>query len=417
MPKEEVGKLCTVKEVALGIISVSSHTPQPPEKEAPSSFCSVVESWGNTWMWDNLKITGDIGWIAEAIANNTLSAITDGSYMKDLCPHLNLAAFVLECAKGRGQLMGLFTQHTKDACSYQGELLGLMTIHLIILAADKFTPRIKGLALIYSDCLGALNKVKDLPPYRIPTQCTHSDILKNIMVNCCSISFLLVYSHVRAHQDDRAQYGDLPQPAQLNCQMDYHAKKDIWDTGPACNKTTRRFPLEPVCVSLGKNKLTCDKGEELRFWVHRKLARLVYQDMKILDVIQFDKVDWEMVHMLLWQVPRMLQIWACKQVVNIAPANTNTPWDEGSNPLCPSCAQVPETCSHISYCNHAGRVEALLKSIKLLDTWLGEVDTNCNLRNCIIEYAKGRGGVVISNICRGKAQRYEIMAREQDEIG
>ncbi len=36
--KEEIGKICMIKDVALGVIGVSSHTPWPPEKEAPSSF-------------------------------------------------------------------------------------------------------------------------------------------------------------------------------------------------------------------------------------------------------------------------------------------------------------------------------------------------------------------------------------------
>jgi hypothetical protein len=129
------------------------------------------------------------------------------------------------------------------------------------------------------------------------------DILKNIMVNCSNISFSLFYSHVQTHQDDQAQYVDLPRPEQLNCQIDYHAKKAIWDTGQLHDKVTRRFPLEPVCVFLGKNKLTFDNGDELRFWVHWKLARSAYHDMKILDVSQFDKVDLEMVHALLWRVP------------------------------------------------------------------------------------------------------------------
>ena len=168
--------------------------------------------------------------------------------------------------------------------------------------------------------------------------------------------------------------------------------------GPLNNKVTRRFPLEPVCVFLGKNKLTSDKGNELRFWVHRKLARLAYHNMNISDASQFDKVDWEMVHTMLWPVPRMFQIWACKQVMNIAPANANFPWDNSVNPLCPSCAQVPETCSHILYCNHAGRVDALLKSIDLLNRWLKEVDPDYELRDCIIEYAKGRGSVAMSDI-------------------
>jgi hypothetical protein len=97
----------------------------------------MVESRGNLWMWDNPKITGDIGWIAEAIVDKTLIAITDGSYIREFYPHLNSVAFVLECTKGRGRPMGFFTEHTKDACSYRGELLGLMAIHLILLAVNE----------------------------------------------------------------------------------------------------------------------------------------------------------------------------------------------------------------------------------------------------------------------------------------
>ena len=61
---------------------------------------------------------------------------------------------------------------------------------------------LRGRAVIYSDCLGALGRVANLPPHRIPTKCRHSDILKNILVNCTSLSFTLAYSHVKAHQDD-----------------------------------------------------------------------------------------------------------------------------------------------------------------------------------------------------------------------
>jgi hypothetical protein len=55
--------------------------------------------------------------------------------------------------------------------------------------------------------------------------------------------------------------------------MDYHAKKAIWEVGPVDEEITQRFPLELGCVFLGKNKLTSDMGEALRFWVNRKLAK------------------------------------------------------------------------------------------------------------------------------------------------
>jgi hypothetical protein len=88
-------------------------------------------------MWDNLAIKGDISWLAESIADNSLVAVTDGSYMKDTYPQLNLAAFVFECTRGRGHLWGSFVKHTPDAGSYQGKLLGLIAIHLILWAINK----------------------------------------------------------------------------------------------------------------------------------------------------------------------------------------------------------------------------------------------------------------------------------------
>ncbi len=56
-----------------------------------------------------------------------------------------------------------------------------------------------------------------------------------------------------------------------------------------------------------------------------------------------------------------------QQVMDIAPANRNRPWEQNLCPLCPSCAQVNETCSHILFCNHVGQVDALMKSIDLLE--------------------------------------------------
>jgi hypothetical protein len=196
-----------------------------------------------------------------------------------------------------------------------------MAIHLILLAVNKCNPYLPGSIQIFSNCLGALNKMENLPPYCIPTKCSHSDILKNIMVHCSDLSFCWLYSHVKAHQDDNIQYGDLSQLAQLNYQMDYHAKKAIWEAGPVDEEITQQFPFEPVYIFLGKNKLTSDKGDALRFWVNRKLAKECFYKCNILYVQAFDKVDWEIVQSSLWRVPWLFQIWVCKQVMGISPAN------------------------------------------------------------------------------------------------
>jgi hypothetical protein len=256
----------------------------------------VIESWGNTWLWDNLTIRGDVSWLANSIADNSLTAVTDGSYMKDTYPHLNSAAFVFECAKVRGRLWGSFVERSPDAGSYRGELLGLMAINLILKAINEMNTYLRGSAHILSDCLGALKKIEDLPPYWIPTQCSHLDILKNIMANCSGLSFNRVFSHVKAHQDDNKKYGDLSRDAQLNCQMDYLAKSAIYEAPHTQHERTKCFPLESLCVLLGPNKVTSDKGDRLCFWVHKQLARSTLHQTKTLLSHQFNQIDWEMVH-------------------------------------------------------------------------------------------------------------------------
>ena len=135
-------------------------------------------------MWCSLRLVGDDGWLEQAITEGTLRAVTDGSYIKELHPELCSAAFILECSEGRGRMIGSFPEMSPDACTYREEMLGLLAIHLILLAVNKLHPELDGQVKIYSDCLGALSRVADSPTGRIPSRTKHTDILKSIMVHC-----------------------------------------------------------------------------------------------------------------------------------------------------------------------------------------------------------------------------------------
>jgi len=178
-------------------------------------------------MWEGLRISGDGTWVREAIRDNSLVAITDGSYMKDLFPNMNSCAFIFECTKKRGRMTGAFPEQTAEAGSYQGELIGLLAIHLILHSINKTAPDLTGSFHIYSDCLRALIKVQNLPSHRIPSMCRHSDVLKNIMIHCSSLSFTRIFLHVSAHQDNKKFFDDLSRPAQLNCAVDFGAKRTL----------------------------------------------------------------------------------------------------------------------------------------------------------------------------------------------
>ncbi len=141
-------------------------------------FLEVLEAWGNTWLWEHMKVAGGVTWVHESIAQGTLIAVTDGSYIRELFPHICLAAFVLECSHRCGRIFRSFSESLRVANACRGELLGLMAIHLILLSVNKIHQNLGGSIKIVSDCLGALNRVTYLPPYHISSRCHHSDILK-----------------------------------------------------------------------------------------------------------------------------------------------------------------------------------------------------------------------------------------------
>jgi hypothetical protein len=141
-----------------------------------------------------------------------------------------------------------------------------------------------------------------------------------------------------------------------------------------------------VCVWAGKEKISTNLAHHLRYHAHWQLTREEFSAADILNYGQFDKVDWEMVHRTLSAVPRMFQIFACKQVFDIEGTNR---WlakfnkTKETSSKCPSCLQVTETAEHVLSCCHAGRVETLVATIKFLDKWMKKTGTDMVIRECM----------------------------------
>ncbi len=176
---------------------------------------------------------------------------------------------------------------------------------------------------------GALDKVEGLPPGRLPIKWKHSDILKNILVNCANLSFAVVFEHIEAHQEDRIDFHSLLRPAQLNCAVDAGAKRRLLEADATEQPVRWRFPLKPIVCYGGKDKMTTDTGDAIQFWAHRRLAREALVDGKVLYECQFNLIAWEAVYAGLYGVPQMFQLWACKQVWDIAGTNSLcSRWDK-----------------------------------------------------------------------------------------
>jgi hypothetical protein len=92
-------------------------------------------------------------------------------------------------------------------------------------------------------------------------------------------------------------------------------------------------------------------------------------------------------------------------------------WDKSVVRKCPSCMQLRDTCAHVLFCKHVGRVETLHHTIDLLESWLEEASTDPDLLDFIAEYAYGWGGCTMGEICHGLGGPFQQMARDQDAIG
>jgi hypothetical protein len=97
-------------------------------------------------------------------------------------------------------------------------------------------------------------------------------------------------------------------------------------------------------------KMTLDTGAHIRYAAGRQVASSFFQKMLGMFTDAFDKVDWPQVHRTLTkEVPRLFQVWACKQVMNIVATNKNLSqrYSDRQSNKCPRCTIHLETAEHV----------------------------------------------------------------------
>ena len=57
-PAEINGNICSVREVALAVVAITSTATPPHSQEMPTYFLDVLIEWGSTWLWDSIRLVG-----------------------------------------------------------------------------------------------------------------------------------------------------------------------------------------------------------------------------------------------------------------------------------------------------------------------------------------------------------------------
>jgi hypothetical protein len=239
------------------------------------------------------------------------------------------------------------------------------------------------------------------------------------MVNCSCLSFRREYTHVAAHQDNHTRWKDLTRTAQLNSACGAGAKAILRSHDVTDLPQQEAFPLESICMFVDSKKMTSDTGAHIWYAAGRQVARSFFHQSSRMFTDAFDEVDWPHVHRTLHEeVSQLFQVWACKQVMNIAATNKNLSWRHcnGHSDKCPCCTIHVELAEHVLLCPEAGRVKTFLLCTSALERWLDEADTDPDLMDNIVEYVQRWGTVTMEEAISEALPRFRTMALFQDKI-
>ena len=131
----------------------------------------------------------------------------------------------------------------------------------------------------------------------------------------------------------------------------------------------------------------------------KEISETVFDKLRLMSPGQFHEVAWRHVHDAVLETPRMFQIWAYKQVINVAGVNRNlSKYMKDQCSKCLSCNVQEENCHHMTYCNAEVRFKTLLGTIQMLDDWMKRVGTHDMIRICLAKYARKRGNETLRQI-------------------
>jgi hypothetical protein len=164
-------------------------------------FWAYLRGWGGAWLWEHTYLPFGIDALVDSIAEGTAILVTDGSYSRKIRHDIDGAGWLIYCKRRKKVVFkGSFSEWSGSAGSYRGELLGLLAVHLMVLAVEKFYDLAAGpRGLVACDNLGGLNKSRErrkkIPPgakHNLPISYVVYDVLMLHSVVRCSINMSTV---------------------------------------------------------------------------------------------------------------------------------------------------------------------------------------------------------------------------------
>jgi hypothetical protein len=396
------------------------------DPETPTNFWKFLDSWGGTWMWENIddsqQSKHNLLWLAEGMKSNTLTWVTDGSYDRKQAADLCGVGWIIFCSKTGIRLTGTFWERSQSASSYRAEMLGLCSLHLLARALSEFYQIQDWDATLCCDNKSALEQ-SAYTRKRIRPSAKCADIQRSLKSTKHTFKGKFTYLHVYGHMDKYLLWHQLSLIQQLNCVCDTLAKQavKIALTQGCHDRPTQLLPKEDVAVVIWGNKITDDVSSSIRFHASKEEARryLGTRKKKPWSNEQFDEVDWEHLELALKTKPDMYKIWRSKQNSGFCGTRVQVgrySGVPGQDKRCPNCGRQ-ETAAHLLICPSKDRTRLLIENTDELEKWLAKDDsTDQELAYWIPKYIQMRGDKPFTDL-GAMSPKMKALAQSQDVIG
>ncbi len=287
--------------------------------------------------------------------------------------------------KTRKTLEGSFYKWANLASSYQGELLGLVAIHTLILATATYDNLSRLTGTICCNSKLALNKSRRKARC-IRASTKQADLFRSLrQIHIKMPTPAITYVWVKAHVDWTTAWSHLSLQQQLNTTCNRLANSAVTRALPrAGNKkvTTWLLPSESVAKTANEVEITSNVSSSVCHQLgHAEAQKFCTKAIRIVigvnkgglgwSATTFNLVDWISIGEALKGKPKMLRLWLAKQSIGVCATRKNLARIQDIlDDRCPNCGSPREDNKHLNRCPDEGRQQKFQENVKDLQKWL-----------------------------------------------
>jgi hypothetical protein len=200
-------KYASIVNYASNHVTLHSTCPVYTSPTNTITFLTSIRSSPTQSLWSDLHIDGDGEWFVQGLLNDTIDACNDGSWMPDLDSHACSGAFIMRCRETNQEIRGCFTDKSRHADNYRGELLGALGPLLLIKTAVESNPSLFASSTapptvnLHCDNRGVILHGND-PNSSIKDGQVHADLVRLLKQYSRNSPLTINWIHIKGHSDD-----------------------------------------------------------------------------------------------------------------------------------------------------------------------------------------------------------------------